>query len=105
MEKNMYCTNCQCESCRAQRVSVDVGSQEIAKEALRIAGKGGAAGRTLTEMVRFSRPLRALGKPELERLMDSLEYAGAVTRCTLRAANRGKARHVFVVSDYHNAVA
>jgi uncharacterized protein YbaP (TraB family) len=92
----MYCSNCQCDSCRAQRAAAAAGAEGNAAEALRLISKAGEEGRTLSELEKYSRHLRAMGKEPLAQLIDSLEVAGLVVKHRHLAPKRGKYRDAFL---------
>ena len=92
----MYCSKCQCESCSTQRAATAAGAEENAAEALRVISRAGQEGRTLSELVKYSRHLRAMGKQPLAQLIDSLEVAGLVVKHRFKAPTRGKSRDAFL---------
>lgn len=92
----MYCSNCQCDSCRTQRAVAAAGAEDKAAEALRLISKAGEEGRTLSELEKYSRHLRAMGKESLAQLIDSLEVAGLVVKHRHPAPKRGKNRDAFL---------
>lgn len=92
----MYCSNCQCDSCRAQRAAAAAGAEANAAEALRVISRAGEQGRTLSELEKYSRHLRAMGKQPLAQLIDSLEVSGLVVRHRYQAPKRGKYRDAFL---------
>ena len=92
----MYCSNCECHSCRAQRAAAAAGAEKNAAEALRVISRAGETGRTLSELTKYSRHLRAMGTEPLAQLVDSLEVAGLVVKHRFPAPKRGKFRDAFL---------
>lgn len=76
----------------------------MAVEAIRVIQKSGESGRTLSELVKYSRKLRSMGMDSLAALMDVLEAAGSVVKVNMRNADRGKSRDAYLSTEYHNAV-
>ena len=92
----MYCSNCQCDSCHAMRAAAAVGAEKNAAEALRLILKAGNEGRTLSELEKYSRHLRAMGKQPLSQLIDSLEVSGLLVKHRFPAPVRGKYRDAYL---------
>ena len=94
----MYCNHCECDSCRLKRDAAKAKADQLASEALRLIARAGDTGRTVSELSKYSRQLRAIGKQPLSEVVGSLETAGLVIKHRFNTAGRGKWRDAFLAT-------
>lgn len=94
----MYCCNCKCDGCLSIRLGADEPSK-AQQDALRLIIKSGVDGKTLAELVRFSRHFRALDREQQAALLDRLEMQGKVIKHTFPAPERGRFRVAYLAAE------
>lgn len=94
----MYCTHCQCDSCRALRLASG-GYSRVEEDTLRVIIKSGEEGKTLSELTRYSRPFRTLDREAQALLLDRLEAEGKLVKHSFPAPGRGKPRIAYLAVE------
>jgi len=71
------------------------------QDTLRVVKQGGAAGRTESELTRFSRTFRALEPRQQDSIMDALKRREAVKLVQFKpSSGRGKSRMAWVSTEF-----
>ncbi len=91
----MYCSNCECPSCKALRLASG-GYSRVEEDALRVIIKSGEKGITLSELTRYSRPFRTIDREQQELLLDRLVGSGLLVKHEFPAPSRGRTRVAFL---------
>lgn len=94
----MYCSNCKCDSCQAQRLAGETNNG-VLKDVVRLVIKSGDKGMTMAEMKEFSRPFRAIGKEGQALLLDRLEAEGKLIKHRFSAQGRGRFRMAYLAAE------
>ena len=91
----MYCSQCSCPACQAQRVS-DVAGDKAKNDVVRLVIQAGEVGLTEYQMREKSRSFRALSDDDKCLLLDRLLGAGVLVKHTFKAPTRGKPRIAYL---------
>lgn len=94
----MYCTNCQCDSCRALRLASGDYSR-VLEDALRVIIRSRENGMTLSELTRYSRSFRTIDREQQILMLDKLVAEGKVIKHVFPAENRGRPRVAFLALE------
>jgi hypothetical protein len=92
----MYCTHCECASCKALRI-VSGGYDRVKEDVIRLIIKSGDQGMTAAELYRFSRPFRTIDDGARGLMLDQMVEAGILLKHKFEnKVGRGKSREAFI---------
>ena len=94
----MYCSNCQCPSCHAQRAA-EFSADKASGDVIRLVRRAGPTGLTANQLKTFSRHFRGVDAEAQALLLDQLTMAGVLIKHRFPAPVRGRWRDAYLTSE------